>query len=64
MSSSVETAGGTEALDAYLPDLPVIELPQAPAAALLWKRGLTVAGVLITLFTIDIITIILNCILW
>ncbi|HEY4230473.1 MAG TPA: UPF0182 family protein, partial [Thermoanaerobaculia bacterium] len=58
MSSSVETAAGTQALDAYLPDLPAIELPQAPAAALLWKRGLTVAGILITLFTLDVITII------
>jgi len=57
MSSSVETAGGTQALDTYLPDLPAIELPQAPAAALLWKRGLTVAGILVTLFTLDVITI-------
>ena len=58
MSSSVEAAaGGTKSLDAYHPDLPAIELPQAPAAALLWKRGLTVAGILVTLFTLDVITI-------
>jgi uncharacterized protein len=59
MSSSVETAaGGTQTLDTYLPDLPEIALPQAPAGALLWKRGLTVAGILVTLFTLDVITVI------
>ena len=58
MSSSVETAGGIKALDASLPDLPDISLPQAPAAGLLWRRGLTVAGILMTLFTLDVITVI------
>ena len=58
MSSSVETAGGIKALDASLPDLPDISLPQAPAAGLLWRRGLTVAGILMTLFTLDVVTVI------
>src|ERR1700716_3938628 len=58
MSSSVEATGGNKAFDALLPDLPAIVLPQAPRAALLWSRGLTIAGVLMTLFTLDIITIV------
>ena len=57
MSSSIEVAGANPALDAHLPDLPAIALPQAPRAALLWSRGLTIASVLVTLFTLDVITV-------
>ncbi len=57
MSSSVETAGGKGAFDAFPPDLAVAALPRAPRAALLWSRGLTLATILVTLFTIDVITI-------
>ncbi|HWZ85158.1 MAG TPA: UPF0182 family protein, partial [Thermoanaerobaculia bacterium] len=56
MSSSAEVAGRPVA-GALLPDLPDVALPRAPRAALLWSRGLTVAGILVTLFTIDVITI-------
>ncbi len=60
MSSSVETAaGGTKALDAYHAGPPGHRAPPGSRApALLWKRGLTVAGILVTLFTLDVITII------
>ena len=37
--------------------MPPVELPQPPRAALLWTRGLVVASVLMTLFTLDVITI-------
>ena len=57
MSSSVETAGGPPTR-ALLPDLPAIALPRAPRAALLWSRGLTIVSVLVTLFTLDVITIV------
>ena len=61
MSSSVETAGaaGIGARPAERP-LPVVPLPQAPAAALLWSRGLTVASILVTLFTLDVITVLFS----
>jgi uncharacterized membrane protein (UPF0182 family) len=58
MSRSAEVAGRTHAAHAdLLPDLPAVVLPRAPEAALLWSRGLTIASVLMTLFTLDLITI-------
>src|SRR5215472_13847075 len=38
-------------------DLPVVELPRAPRAALLWSRGLVVASILVTLYTLDRLTV-------
>jgi uncharacterized membrane protein (UPF0182 family) len=55
MSSSAVVVGRTHHAD---PDLPVVELPRAPVAALLWSRGLTIASVMVTLFTLDLLTIV------
>ena len=55
MSISLETIGGSESAGPYLP---VVALPRAPRAVLLWSRGLTVAGILMTLFTLDVITVV------
>jgi len=57
MSSSVEAIGSGIAAETHSAELPDIALPEAPAAALLWSRALTVAGVVVTLFTLDVITI-------
>jgi uncharacterized membrane protein (UPF0182 family) len=51
-SSAVDTAFGDAASG-----LPVVELPSSPRAALLWSRGLAVGSILVTLFTLDAITI-------
>jgi len=59
VSSSVETAGAA-GIGARPAEMPVISLPQAPAAALLWSRGLTVASILVTLFTLDVITVLFS----
>ncbi|HYX21164.1 MAG TPA: UPF0182 family protein, partial [Thermoanaerobaculia bacterium] len=56
MSSSAEAIGGA-AVEALRIELPEVELPRVPRAALLWSRGLTIAGVLMTLFTLDVITV-------
>lgn len=40
--------------------MPAVELPRPPRAALLWRRGLVVASVLVTLFTLDVITILFS----
>jgi uncharacterized membrane protein (UPF0182 family) len=56
MSSSVDAvAVGRSADVADL--LPEVALPRVPRAALLWSRGLVVASILVTLFTLDVITI-------
>ncbi|HEX4441262.1 MAG TPA: UPF0182 family protein [Thermoanaerobaculia bacterium] len=57
MSSSVEAIGHGSVAEAHSATLPAIALPEAPAAALLWSRFLTVAGIVVTLFTLDVITI-------
>jgi len=58
MSTAAEAIGGAKPSEAHLPELPAAVLPQAPRAALLWSRGLVVASILVTLFTIDVITVI------
>src|SRR5262252_5477349 len=58
MSSSAEAIGGGAAAEAIRLELPEVELPRVPRAALLWSRGLTIAGVLVTLFTLDVITVV------
>src|SRR5262249_19674773 len=58
MSSSVEAIGSGLAAEETLPaELPHVSLPRVPAAALLWSRFLTLAGVIVTLFTLDVITV-------
>ncbi|MGH9442515.1 MAG: UPF0182 family protein [Thermoanaerobaculia bacterium] len=47
-----------DAIELPPPDLPAAALPRPPRAGLLWSRGLTIASILVTLFTIDVITII------
>jgi uncharacterized membrane protein (UPF0182 family) len=42
------------------PDVPIVELPQIPRAATLWRRALVLASVLVTLFTIDRLTVLLG----
>ena len=59
MSSSVEVAG-EGAVPAAIPELPAIPLPQAPPAALLWSGALVAASVLVTLFTLDALTILFS----
>lgn len=53
--SAAAVTGGAE--PEGLSGLPAVELPRAPRAALLWSRGLVVASILMTLFTLDVITI-------
>lgn len=57
MSSSAEAAGAAE-IGTRTAELPAVALPHAPPAVLLWSRGLVIASILVTLFTIDIITVI------
>ena len=40
-----------------LPGLPSVALPSAPRAALLWSRALVAASILMTLFTLDRVTV-------
>ena len=57
MSSSAEVVGGSKAAPSPYPDLPEVELPRAPRAALLWSRALVIVSILATLFTLDRITV-------
>jgi uncharacterized membrane protein (UPF0182 family) len=56
MSSSVDAVAVGRSAD-VLELLPEVALPRAPRAALLWSRALVVATILMTLFTLDLITI-------
>jgi uncharacterized membrane protein (UPF0182 family) len=56
VSSSVDAVAVGRSAD-VLDLLPEVELPRVPHAALLWSRGLNLAGILMTLFTLDVITI-------
>ena len=55
MSSSAVIGG--EGAETFHPELPRVVLPRAPRAALLWSRALTVTSILVTLFTLDRITV-------
>ena len=55
MSSALGEIGESESVE---PRLPAVSLPRAPRAVLLWSRGLTAATVLVTLFTLDVITVV------
>ena len=57
MTGSAGVAAAATVAQQVLPGLPEIELPRAPHAALLWSRGLAVASILMTLFTVDLVTI-------
>jgi uncharacterized membrane protein (UPF0182 family) len=58
MAVTANPAAEGSRMEDLLPGLPPIELPRAPAAALLWRRGLVVASILMTLFTLDLVTIV------
>lgn len=56
---SVPAVGGASeaATQTYAGELPPVSLPRAPAAALVWARAVTLAGILFTLYTIDRLTL-------
>jgi uncharacterized protein len=58
MVVTANPAAESARMEDLLPGLPAVELPRAPASALLWRRGLVVASILMTLFTLDLITIV------
>ncbi|MFN2386027.1 MAG: UPF0182 family protein [Thermoanaerobaculia bacterium] len=60
MSSSAEVIEGGKTYPAPAAEFPPVALPSAPPAALLWSRVLTVASVLVTLFTLDQLTYLLG----
>ncbi len=57
MSSAAVVQGGGTTPPMPSPDLPEVELPRAPRAALLWSRALVIVSILATLFTLDRITV-------
>jgi uncharacterized protein len=57
MGGAARPVAGITTVEEVLPGLPHIDLPRAPRAALLWSRGLVVASILVTLFTIDRLTV-------
>lgn len=60
MSSSIGVSGGGRASELTLPDLPEVALPAAPPASRVWSRAVTLASVLVTLFTLDQLTYLLG----
>ncbi|HEX7252640.1 MAG TPA: hypothetical protein VF376_07150, partial [Thermoanaerobaculia bacterium] len=57
MSATASPAVETPTVEEIHRDLPAVELPRAPRAALLWSRGLVVASILVTLYTLDRLTV-------
>lgn len=57
MAVTASPVAASAVVEELLPGLPHAELPRAPRAALLWSRGLVVASILVTLFTLDRLTI-------
>src|SRR5690242_11825018 len=57
MGGTASPAVETATIEEVPGELPRIELPQAPRAALLWSRGLVVASILVTLYTLDRLTV-------
>ncbi len=60
MSSSLGVSGGGRASELTLPDLPEVALPAAPPASRVWSRAVTLASLLVTLFTLDQLTYLLG----
>ena len=60
MSSSAEVVEEGKRHGALPAEFPPVALPSPPPAALLWSRVLTVASVLVTLFTLDQLTYLLG----
>src|SRR5215471_5776190 len=57
MGGTASPAVETATIEEVHRELPPIELPQVPRAALLWSRGLVVASILVTLYTLDRLTV-------
>ena len=57
MGGTASPAVETATIEEGPGELPQIELPQVPRAALLWSRGLVVASILVTLYTLDRLTV-------
>jgi hypothetical protein len=57
MASSASVVPGAALHGEDFAGLPNLTLPRAPRAALLWSRGLVAASILVTLFTLDRITV-------
>jgi uncharacterized membrane protein (UPF0182 family) len=57
MASSASVVPGAAVYGEDLAGLPSLTLPRAPRAALLWSRALVAASILMTLFTLDRITV-------
>jgi uncharacterized membrane protein YwzB len=60
MSTSAEVLPGGRVAQEQLVDLPEVPVSVTPPAALLWSRVLTLASVLVTLFTLDQVTFVLG----
>jgi len=56
MSSSAGVIEGAKPYDSPAAEFPAVALPLTPRAAVLWSRALTLASVLVTLFTLDQLT--------
>ncbi|MEO8430691.1 MAG: UPF0182 family protein [Acidobacteriota bacterium] len=60
MSSSAGVLPGAVSAGDGAVELPVVTLPRAPAAALLWSRAVNIATVLVTLYTLDRLTVLFS----